>query len=240
MYGIIGYPLTHSFSPGYFREKFKTLGIEDTYDAFPIEHIEKLKELLSAHTTLTGLNVTIPYKQSVMAYLDELDATAEAVGAVNCIRIREGKLKGFNTDTIGFADTLKPLLTKDHTHALVLGTGGASKAVTYALKQLGIRYKRVSRTGGDLQYQDINEDLIAGHKLIINTTPLGMYPDVETAPELHYPSLGPEHLLYDLVYNPAETLFLKKGKQYGAATKNGYAMLIAQAEAGWAIWNSGA
>jgi shikimate dehydrogenase len=239
MYGIIGYPLTHSFSPGYFREKFSALGIAETYDAFPIRHIEDLKELLSAHKALKGLNVTIPYKQSVMAYLDELDATAEAVGAVNCIRIREGELKGFNTDTIGFADTLKPLLNEGHTDALVLGTGGASKAVVYALKQLGIRYKLVSRTGGDLQYQDINQALISSHKLIVNTTPLGMYPDVETAPELPYNQLGPEHLLYDLVYNPAETLFLQKGKAYGAAIKNGYDMLIAQAEAGWAIWNSG-
>lgn len=238
MYGIIGYPLSHSFSPGYFREKFRLLGIDDTYDAFPLTAITELPALLEQYTGLQGLNVTIPYKQSVMAYLDELDATAEAVGAVNCIRIREGKLKGFNTDTIGFANSLKPLLGEEHRHALVLGTGGAAKAVVYALQQLGITYRLVSRTCGDLRYEDLNQALIESHQLIINTTPLGMYPAVDQAPDLPYNLLGPAHLLYDLVYNPAETLFLQLGKAQGAAIKNGYDMLIGQAEAGWAIWNA--
>lgn len=238
MYGIIGYPLSHSFSPGYFREKFRQLGIDATYDAFPLAAITGLPALLEQHAGLQGLNVTIPYKQSVMAYLDELDATAEAVGAVNCIRIRDGKLKGFNTDTIGFANSLKPLLGKEHNHALILGTGGAAKAVVYALQQLGITYKLVSRTGGDLRYEDLNRELIESHQLIINTTPLGMYPAVDQAPDLPYSLLGPGHLLYDLVYNPEETLFLQRGKAQGAVIKNGYDMLIGQAEAGWAIWNA--
>lgn len=236
-YGIIGYPLSHSFSPGYFREQFRLRGIDATYEAFPIETISTLPALLEQNPALRGLNVTIPYKQSVMAYLHELDDTARAVGAVNCIRISEGRLKGFNTDCVGFATTLQPLLGDMPRQALVLGTGGAAKAVVYALAQLGIPYQLVSRSGGDLQYTALTPELIAGHSLIINTTPLGMYPAVDTCPDLPYGALGPQHILYDLVYNPEETLFLEKGRQQGATVKNGYDMLIAQADAGWAIWN---
>ncbi|PSK94693.1 shikimate dehydrogenase family protein [Taibaiella chishuiensis] len=236
-YGIIGYPLSHSFSPGYFREQFRLRGIDATYEAFPIETISALPALLEQNPALRGLNVTIPYKQSVMAYLHELDDTARAVGAVNCIRISEGRLKGFNTDCVGFATTLQPLLGDMPRQALVLGTGGAAKAVVYALAQLGIPYQLVSRSGGDLQYAALTPELIAGHTLIINTTPLGMYPAVDTYPDLPYGALGPQHILYDLVYNPEATLFLGKGRQQGATVKNGYDMLIAQADAGWAIWN---
>lgn len=236
LYGIIGYPLSHSFSPGYFRERFRMLGIDAAYEAFPIEDINQLPALLEQYPTLQGLNVTIPYKQAVIPYLHELDATAQAVGAVNCIRIRDGRLKGFNTDCTGFSVTLQPLLGPGALQALVLGTGGAAKAVMYALRQLGIPYKTVSRSGGDLQYDKLSAALVADHRLIINTTPLGMYPAVADCPALPYEALGPQHILYDLVYNPAETLFLEKGKEQGATVKNGYDMLIAQAEAGWAIW----
>lgn len=239
MYGIIGYPLSHSFSPGYFREKFRQLGIAASYDAFPLEAITALPALLEQHPALRGLNVTIPYKQAVMAWLDALDDTAAAVGAVNCIRIDNGRLKGYNTDCIGFLESLEPLLEAQHRQALVLGTGGAAKAVQYALQQLGIRYKLVSRSGGDLRYSDLDAALVNDYKLIVNTTPLGMYPAVDACPELPYEALGPQHLLYDLVYNPEETLFLQKGKARGAVIKNGYDMLIGQAEAGWRIWHEG-
>ena len=212
------------------------LGIDAAYEAFPIENISQLPVLLKQYPALQGLNVTIPYKQAVIPYLHELDATARAVGAVNCIRIRDGRLKGFNTDCIGFSVTLQPLLGPGVLQALVLGTGGAAKAVMYALRQLGIPYKTVSRSGGDLQYDKLSAPLVADHQLVINTTPLGMYPAVADCPALPYEALGPQHILYDLVYNPAETLFLKKGKEQGATVKNGYDMLIAQAEAGWAIW----
>lgn len=238
MYGIIGYPLLLTFSPGYFTKKFEALGIGDTYSKFPLASIQLVKGLLEQNPELKGLNVTIPYKQEIIPFLDELDDTALHIGAVNCIRIREGKLKGYNTDTLGFTKTLKPVLKAQHTHALILGTGGASKAVAYSLKQLGISFRFVSRhkSAQNLTYAELDEKVIAAHTLIINCTPLGMAPETEACPDLPYHLFGPGHLLYDLIYNPEETLFLKKGKAMGATIKNGYDMLIEQAEASWQIW----
>ena len=237
-YGLIGYPLSHSFSPTYFNEKFVMENIDARYNAYAIPSVEDLKTLLKEYPQLKGLNVTIPYKEQVLPLLNEIDVAAREIGAVNCIKIEVGKLIGYNTDHIGFAESLKPLLQPQHTHALVLVTGWAAKDVMYALLKLGIEYKIVSRSGGDIQYADVDEEVMNKHKLIINTTPLGMYPAIDIAPEIPYEYLTKEHLLYDLVYNPEETLFLQKGKQQGAAIKNGYEMLILQAEASWQIWNT--
>ncbi|MBS1774514.1 MAG: shikimate dehydrogenase [Bacteroidetes bacterium] len=237
-FGLIGYPLTHSFSPAYFQHKFDVEGIAAIYKAFAIKQIDEYRELLLSHPDLSGLNVTIPYKQAVMPLLDELDNAAAAIGAVNCISINEGSAKGYNTDYIGFKQSLTPLLQPHHTHALVLGSGGASKAVVYALQQLGIEYKIVSRANGDISYSDLSRDIISNHHLIINTTPLGMHPDIEQHPLIPYEHLTPQHLLYDLIYNPEETLFLRKAKERGAQIKNGYEMLVLQAEESWKIWNS--
>ncbi len=237
-YGLIGYPLSHSFSPAFFNNKFASEKIDARYDAYAIPAIDELATLLKEHTLLKGLNVTIPYKEQVLPLLYDIDTAARDIGAVNCIDIRYSRLIGYNTDYIGFAESLRPLLQAQHTHALVLGTGGAAKAVMYALLQLGIEYKIVSRTGGDMQYADVDEGIMDKYTLIINTTPLGMYPAIDIAPEIPYEYLTKEHLLYDLIYNPEETLFLKKGKQQGATIKNGYEMLILQAEASWQIWNT--
>lgn len=238
LYGLIGYPLSHSFSPAYFKNKFATERIDAVYRAYPIPAIEDLPELISTNPSIKGLNVTIPYKEQVLHYLDEIDVAAETIGAVNCIKITGGRLIGYNTDYIGFADSLRPLLRKQHTHALVLGAGGAAKAVTYALHQLGIDCIIVSRRSGDITYDNLNDDIIQSHKLIINTTPLGMYPDANQCPTLPYNAIGQAHLLYDLIYNPEETLFLKHGSGAGAIIKNGYEMLMLQAEASWQIWNT--
>jgi shikimate dehydrogenase len=238
MYGIIGYPLLQTFSPGYFNKKFEQQGIQDTYLKFPLDKIADLKQVLKAHPDLKGMNVTIPYKQEVMNLLDELDDTARQIGAVNTISIKNGKLKGYNTDTIGFINSLKPLLKPQHNKALILGTGGASKAVAYALEKLNIDYQLVSRSKktAHLAYADLNKAIIEDHKLIINATPLGMVPNENFCPDIPYTFLSAGHLLYDLIYHPEETLFLQKGKEYGAGIKNGYEMLIGQAEAAWEIW----
>ena len=239
-YGIIGFPVAQSFSPTFFREKFAREAIDATYTAFALEQIAALPSLLAAHPELRGLNVTIPHKQTVMPYLDDLDPAAEAIGAVNCIAIQNGRLKGYNTDATGFQQSLRPLLQPHHTNALVLGSGGASKAVCYVLQKLGIDHRTVSRLPGPdgLMYDDISKTLLEQFPVIINTTPLGMYPDVQSLPQLPYQHLTPRHLLYDLVYNPTETKFLKLGRQYGAVTKNGLDMLHLQAEAAWEIWKS--
>jgi shikimate dehydrogenase len=238
-YGIIGFPVAQSFSPAFFREKFAREAIEATYTAFALEQIAALPPLLAAHPELRGLNVTIPHKQTVIAYLEDMDPAAEAIGAVNCIAIRNGRLKGYNTDATGFKQSLEPLLQPHHTRALVLGSGGASKAVCYVLKKLGMDHRTVTRTPGPgtLMYDDISKTLLEQFPVIINTTPLGMYPDAHGLPELPYQHLTPGHLLYDLVYNPEETKFLMLGRQQGAVTKNGLEMLHLQAEAAWKIWN---
>lgn len=244
-YGLIGFPLSHSFSKKYFTEKFLNEGILDhQYELYPIEHIQSLPELLSANPTLSGLNVTIPHKVSVMPFLNEIDDAAEKIGAVNCICINRTDekiyLKGFNTDTYGFERSLSPLLQEQHTKALVFGDGGAAKAVKYVLEKLNIAYQIVVRkpVKNAILYSEITPAILASHKLLINTTPLGMSPNYETFPEIDYTQIGDQHLAYDLVYNPLETAFLSKATAQGAVTKNGLEMLHQQAEKAWSIWNT--
>lgn len=241
LFGLIGYPLSHSFSKRYFSEKFQLEGLPDyEYELYPIPEIGSLPDLLKEHPILEGINVTIPYKEQVIPYLHELSPVVEEIGACNCIRIRNGKLTGFNTDVIGFEQTLSRKLMPHHRHALVLGTGGAAKAVHYVLRQKSISFLQIGRTqrGEILDYSAVTPELLSKHTLIINTTPMGMYPNVDEAPDLPYESLTPEHYLYDLVYNPDKTLFLQKGEEQGAAIENGADMLVIQADASWDIWNS--
>lgn len=240
LYGLIGYPLEHSFSPEYFKDKFEREDIDATYQLLPVEDINEVKTLIADRPALKGLNVTIPYKVDVLSELDEVDDIATYVGAVNCIRVESGKLKGYNTDVFGFAESLQPLLKSYHSKALVLGNGGAAKAVKYVLNELKISYSIVSRnkTDGVIAYSDVDEKVVSEHLVIINTTPLGMHPDIDGCPVLPYEYLSDQHLLYDLIYNPAQTEFLKKGVQAGATIKNGQEMLELQAEASWRIWNS--
>jgi shikimate dehydrogenase len=241
LYGLIGYPLSHSFSKNYFSKKFEELGIKDAvYELFPIETIELFPALLKAHPQLKGINVTIPYKEQVLQYVHQLSDAVKEIGACNCIKIEDGQLKAFNTDVTGFQQSLLPFLQPHHTQALVLGTGGASKAVVWVLKQLQINYTLVSRKGGDgiLAYEQLNTEIIKRHLLIINTTPLGMQPNVETKPSLPYDAITPKHLFFDVVYNPAKTAFLAEAERRGAIIKNGYEMLELQAEDSWFIWNS--
>ena len=237
-YGIIGYPLGHSFSPAYFAAKFAREGIDALYEAFPLERIETFPALLTAHPRLRGLNVTTPYKQTVMPYLHELSDDARAIAAVNCISIKEGRLTGYNTDWIGFRDSLQPLLQPHHLSALVLGNGGASLAVRYALREMGIPFYTVSATEGkaDFLYREISADIVEAHPIIINTTILGT--QGRGCPQLPYDALTLRHLLCDLVYNPAVTPFLEEGAKHGAVIKNGQEMLERQAEASWDLWQS--
>ncbi|MBO9727851.1 MAG: shikimate dehydrogenase [Chitinophaga sp.] len=239
IYGLIGYPLSHSFSKGFFKEKFEKEQITDcVYENFPIPGISGFTALWEQHPQLHGLNVTIPYKEVVIPFLDDLSKAAAQIGAVNCIHLKDGKKTGYNTDVIGFTKSLQPLLQPHHTQALVLGTGGAAKAIMYALEQLNITYTVVSRQAGNgtITYDALDEATMAAHTIIVNTTPLGMYPKTDTFPEIPYQYLTARHLLYDLVYNPAETAFLQRGAAQGAAIKNGHEMLILQAEASWEIW----
>ena len=244
-FGLIGYPLAHSFSKKFFTEKFEKEGIaEHKYELFPIENIAAVVSLIAADSSLRGLNVTIPHKVGVMPYLNELEPAAEKIGAVNCISIQhqdgETILKGYNTDAFGFQKSLKPYLKKHHTHALILGDGGAAKAVKYVLDQLNITYLSVVRKAAPnaILYSDLTGELIQKHQVIINTTPLGTFPNIEASPAIPYQWLTGQHLAYDLVYNPEETEFLKRAKAQGAAVKNGYEMLQLQAERSWVIWNS--
>lgn len=240
-YGLIGYPLSHSFSKGYFAQKFLNENINDSqYDIFPLENINDFKQLIETQKKLKGLNVTIPYKEKIIPFLDELDIEAKTIRAVNTIKFINGKKIGYNTDCYGFEMSLMPLLKSHHTHALILGSGGASKAVEYVLKKLGIAFQYVSRTKSEnaITYDELNTFNIQHSTLIINTTPIGMYPNIDAEPNLPYQFITSKHLLYDLVYNPAETLFLKNGKENGAQTKNGLEMLHLQAERSWQIWNS--
>lgn len=241
-FGLIGYPLSHSFSPAFFAEKFLREGYADClYEAFPIKSITELSSLLSDNPDLEGLNVTIPYKKDVVPYLQNYTEAVEKTGACNCIKIKNGKLTGYNTDVIGFEKSLLPHLTPAYTKALILGTGGAAAAVEFVLKQLEIKFLFVSRKSQPgksyLTYNEINAEILNEYKLIINTTPLGMYPDVNDCPDITYEFLTSEHYLYDLIYNPMQTLFLKKGAEKGAITKNGSDMLIILAEESWKIWN---
>jgi len=236
-FGLIGYPLSHSFSPAYFKEKFQNLGINASYLLFPMEQISSKEDLLALG--VDGFNVTIPHKKRIMDFLDEIDPQAEMIGAVNCVKIVEGRLIGYNTDFLGFLVGLDQLLNETKVdRALILGTGGSAQAIKYALTQRSITHQMVSRSGGGIGYRDLEKSLVENHKLIINTTPLGMYPKVEEAPEFPYEYLTPKHFLYDLIYNPEKTLFLSQGILRGAQTINGLVMLIHQAEYSWKIWQN--
>ena len=241
-FGLIGYPLSHSFSKAYFNQKFEQEGIPAQYENYPIPSIEEFPELLRRHPSLEGINVTIPYKEAVLPYLQSVSEVVGKTGACNCIRIRNGRLEGFNTDVLGFEKSLLKSLQPRHDRALVLGTGGASKAVQFVLDKLRIPFTVISRSAdpaaGILSYAELNTELQHNSRLWINTTPLGMHPNIDSCPPLDYAQLGSDHYLYDLVYNPAETLFLKKGKERGAITENGHDMLLIQAEEGWKIWNA--
>ena len=256
-FGIIGYPLVHSFSLSYFTEKFKKEQLEDhEYQAFPIQNISDLPDIIKNNPDLCGLNVTHPHKIGVIYYLDKLDEAAREIDAVNCIKIVNSHpvesyfsgelsatrvlLEGYNTDAIGFEESLKPLLKAQHQKALILGDGGASRAVAYVLRKLDIEYLIVSRRARNKQvnYTDLNAEMMAEHLLIINTTPLGTHPNIETCVDIPYQYFTDKHLAYDLVYNPEETEFLKRAKARGAQTKNGLEMLHIQAEKAWQIWNS--
>lgn len=245
MFGLIGYPLGHSFSAKYFAEKFKRENLNEQYCLFPLNEIKELDNLLEENVGLQGLNVTIPYKETVMTYLDELSPDASAIGAVNVIKIFKSNngekpyLKGYNTDWEGFSLSLSPLLTGNERKALVLGTGGASKAITYALSKLGIMPTLVSRRMQEdtITYEKLDKSIIEDNLLIVNTTPLGMFPHTESYPLIPYEHLTSRHICYDLVYNPLETEFMKRCAAMGATTKNGLEMLHIQAELSWKIWN---
>ena len=242
-YGLIGYPLGHSFSINYFNQKFADEGINAEYINFAIPQIDTLIEILGANPELKGLNVTIPYKEKVIEYLDQLSPEARAIGAVNVIRVmHEGgkiRMKGFNSDVIGFTQSIEPMLEDYHKKALVLGTGGASKACSYGLKSLGLETVYVSRyeKPDTICYCDITPEVVKEYNVIVNCTPLGMFPKTEECPLLPYEALDERNILYDLIYNPNETLFMKKGAERGAQVKNGLEMLLLQAFASWEIWN---
>lgn len=238
-YGIIGYPLGHSFSRAFFTEKFQREHIDAEYVNFEIPSADMLPGIVQTNPNLCGLNVTLPHKEAVIPMLDELSDEAKEIGAVNVIRVRDGRLKGFNSDIIGFMDSIRPLLKPWHRHALVLGTGGASRAIRVGLQRLGIQWTYVSRTPapGRLTYADLTAELMEHYQVIVNCSPVGMFPHVDACPDIPYQLLTDRHLLYDLVYNPQETLFLKRGAEHGAAVKNGLEMLHLQALASWRFWN---
>ena len=241
-FGLIGKTLKHSFSKTYFAQKFADESITGcSYENFELPSIQDLPGLLSAHPDLKGLNVTIPYKEDCIVYLHSKNEIVQEIGACNCIRIRNGKLHGYNTDAPAFLQSLQPYLQARHSRALILGSGGASKAIQYALRQLKIDFLVVSRTKktNELAYGDLGPDLMQSHALIINTTPLGMYPNTEEAPPIPYEFITTDHLLFDLTYNPEKTKFLRLGEQKGATVLNGYRMLVLQAEESWRIWNEG-
>ena len=248
-YGLIGFPLIHSFSKTFFNQKFQAESIRARYDNFEIASIDLSPALLADTPSLAGLNVTIPYKEKVIPYLDDIDPLAARAGAVNVIKIihdKRGKLLenrrlvGFNSDVAGFTDSIRPLITDSRHRALVLGTGGAAKAVCVGLDMLDVEAQLVSRTRrpGVLAYADLTPDIIASYKVVVNTTPLGMYPHVDEAPAIPYEALTADHLCYDLLYNPDVTLFMKKARANGAEVKNGLEMLLLQAFLSWEIWNS--
>ncbi|MEY3049806.1 MAG: shikimate dehydrogenase [Bacteroidota bacterium] len=237
-FGLVGYPLTHSFSPDFFKTFFYQNNIDASYSLIELATIEKIKIVLRAN--YQGLNVTIPYKEEIIPYLDEIDAEARAIGAVNTIVFKDGKSTGFNTDAFGFQQSIKPFLTFEHERALILGTGGSSKAVAHVLKNLGIQVNFLSRMeqGANIYpYSQVNEAMLGACKLIVNCTPVGMFPHTDACPLPMIDGIGPSHLVVDLIYNPAETLLLKESKLRGAATLNGLPMLKAQALKSWELWN---
>ncbi|MBN1143248.1 MAG: shikimate dehydrogenase [Bacteroidales bacterium] len=245
-FGLIGFPLSHSFSAKYFAEKFERESLRDcTYSNFPLEQIGLLNQLIEQQVNLIGLNVTIPYKEQIIPYLHSVEEEAAQIGAVNTIKIiRNGgsvHLKGYNTDAYGFQKSLEPFIKKHFSKALILGTGGASKAVAYVLNRMGIEVtyvSRIPRNPGHLSYEELTPAIIAACQVIVNTSPAGMYPNTDVCPAIPYECLTPGHVLYDLIYNPAETKFLALGRLQGAATINGLQMLHLQADKAWEIWNS--
>lgn len=243
-YGLIGYPLGHSFSISYFNQKFADEGLDAVYENFEIPTIDALTEVVETNPNLRGLNVTIPYKEKVMPFLDVVSPEARAIGAVNVIKVEhkgnETVLKGYNSDVIGFTRSIEPMLEKYHKKALILGTGGASKAIQYGLKSLGLESVFVSRYDrpDTIQYKEITPEIIKEYNVIVNCTPCGMYPHTEECPDLPYEAMDDRTILYDLIYNPDETLFMKNGEKYGATTKNGLEMLLLQAFASWDFWHS--
>lgn len=244
-YGLIGNPLGHSFSKGYFNEKFSNENIDAEYVNFEIPTIDDLPAVIAENKNLCGLNVTIPYKEKVISYLDEVTTDARAIGAVNVIRIErstkgEPRLIGYNSDIVGFTQSIEPMLENHHKKALILGTGGASKAIFHGLKKLGIEAIFVSRRNmaGTVQYKDITPEVIQEYNVIVNCTPCGMYPHTDECPDLPYEAITEKNLLYDLIYNPDQTLFMRKGAERGAKVKNGLEMLLLQAFDSWRFWNS--
>lgn len=241
LFGLIGYPLTHSFSKKYFDEKFEVEGLTDcVFKNFPIQSIKELPNVL-AKQNLEGFAATIPYKKDLLSYLDSSVNIPAGLNACNCVKISGGKLIGYNTDWIGFEKSFTEFLKPNHTKALVLGNGGATEAIAFVLKKLGIEFSIVSRklhNGSHLTYDDLTPKIIEDNKIIINTTPLGMYPAIDTFPVLPYDAISDQHFLYDLTYNPSKTLFLQQGEAEGACIKNGEDMLVLQAEENWKIWNS--
>lgn len=243
-YGLIGYPLGHSFSISYFNQKFQDENIDAVYENYEIPSIDELPEVLSSNPELKGINVTIPYKEKVLPFLDSISPEARAIGAVNVIRVsHKGNktiLKGYNSDVIGFTKSIEPMLDKKlHQKALILGTGGASKAIDYGLRNLGLETVFVSRyeRPGTIQYKNITPEVVKEYNVIINCTPIGMYPKTEVCPELPYEAMDSHTILYDLIYNPDETLFMKRGAEYGANVKNGLEMLLLQAFSSWEFWH---
>ena len=243
-YGLIGFPLGHSFSKDYFNKKFSSESIDAEYVNFEIKNVDELKFVLHENPDLCGLNVTLPHKMNVMPLLDNITENARNIGAVNVIKFNRGKsgklvLEGHNSDITGFKQSIEPMLNETHRKALILGTGGASKAIYHGLKQLGLECLFVSRSQGNdscITYDEITPDIMFDYTVIVNTTPLGMFPDTNYCPEIPYESLTTNHILYDLIYNPDETLFMRKGRQYGAEVKNGLEMLLLQAFISWEIW----
>ncbi len=244
VFGLLGKRLKHSFSKKYFEQKFLQLQLkEHSYENFELQNIEAFPELIKNTKFIKGINVTLPFKESILQYLDEISPEGKEIGAVNCINIREGKTIGYNTDVYGFSQSIKPFLDFNHQRALILGSGGAAKAVAHALKKIGVEVLFVSssplkKNKQVILYQDVNELVMQSHKLVINCTPLGMYPNELSFPDLPYQYFSAEHLAFDLVYNPEETLFLKKAGEYGCIKVNGLSMLQHQAEKSWEIWNS--
>jgi len=242
VFGLIGFPLTHSFSKKYFEEKFQQLNLTEVeYQNFPIKSIPDLKNLIFEHPNLVGLNVTIPHKKSVLSLLDHLSEEAKEIGAVNCIHITSEGLKGYNTDVYGFQMSIKPFIENHYERALILGTGGASLAIAYVLRNWGIQYFHVTRNvseANQVAYKDLSAESLKHYPLIINTTPLGMSPNIDSLPDLPYEGITTNHFCYDLVYNPAETAFMHASAVRGAKVMNGYKMLELQAERSWQIWNN--
>jgi shikimate dehydrogenase len=236
-YGLVGYPLSHSFSRQYFLEKFQAEGIAADFENFAVASVTGIASLVAEHR-LNGFAITIPHKKNIIPLLSGLSEAVQVIGACNCVKVEGDRLLGYNTDYVGFRNSFEPLLQPFHTKALVLGTGGAAAAVEYALLQMNIPYRNVSRTatGQQLLYAEIDEAILEEYQIIVNCSPVGTHPDIQTAPALPYEYIGPQHYLYDLVYNPAETRFLQLGKERGATVKNGYEMLVLQAEENWRIW----